>query len=347
MGNPGELGRLQGGCLYPDDIWILIFDISLVQATMGLPKGRGLMHRHLLKRSLLTAALIIALALSATGLLDRGLGLCGLGYLGRVNDRYLEAAFQKSMSGFMLLSSVKSGLAVVEGSSVGVGFNLELGDVIQPVYDYVDMAWKAALAGGSILVGMQLALKGLGLVDHWVLAAGLFFALLQVLAAFCLPGWRRLQDGLSEAVRFGATTSVALYLLLPLSVTAAAALSNQITRPMLEAAQEELRQIDAQIRPRHLNQDVLADMAEEGLSGPSLKTRLTDTAAGIKMLIGFLKTRTEKVAALAFRLIAAYVFDCVLFPLFFGLVFMTMLRSGVRYFFEIERRPGPPVPASG
>jgi hypothetical protein len=314
---------------------------------MSLPKGRVLMHRHLLKRSLLIAALIIALGLSATGLLDRGLNLCGLGHLSRVNDRYLDAAFQKSMSGFMLLSSVKSGLAVVEGSSVGVGFSLELGDVVQPVYDYVDMAWKAALAGGSILVGMQLALKGLSLVDNWVLAAVLFFALLQIFATWWLPGWRRLRDGLGEAVRFGASTAVALYLLLPLSVTAAAALSNQITRPMLEAAQEELRQIDAQIRPRHLNQDVLADMAGEGLSGPSLKNRLTDAAAGIRMLITFLKTRTEKVAALAFRLIAAYVFDCVLFPLFFGLVFMTMLRSGVRYFFEMDRRPGLPAPASG
>lgn len=304
------------------------------------------MH-HLLKRYLLAAALIIALGLSLTGLLDRGLNLFGLGYLSRANERYLDAAFKKSMSGFLLLSSVKSGLAVVEGSEVGVGFSLELGDVVQPVYDYVDMAWKAALAGGSILVGMQLALKGLGLVDNWVLAVVLIFALLQILTSWCLPHWHRLRSGLGEVVRFGASTAVALYLLLPLSVTAAASLSDHITRPMLEASHEELRRIDAQIRPRHLNQEVLADMAGEGLTGPSLKTRLTDTATGIKMLITFLKTQTETVAALAFRLIAAYVFDCVIFPLFFGLVFMTMLRSGVRYFFEIDRRPGQPTPPSG
>jgi len=303
------------------------------------------MH-NLLKRCLLAAALIIAMGLSVTGFLDRGLDMCGLGYLSRVNDRYLDTAFQKSMSGFMLLSSVKSGLAVVEGSEVGVGFSLELGDVVQPVYDYVDMAWKAALAGGSILVGMQLALKGLGLVDNWVLAAVLFFALLQMLSSWCLPRWRRLRGGLGEAVRFGASTAVALYLLLPLSVTAAASLSDHITRPVLEASHEELRRIDDQIRPRHLNQEVLADMAAEGLAGPSLAKRLTDTAAGIKMLITFLKTQTEKVAALAFRMIAAYVFDCVLFPLFFGLVFMTMLRSGVRYFFEIER-PAVPGESTG
>lgn len=304
------------------------------------------MH-HLLKRCLLSAALIIALGLSATGFMDRGLDVCGLGYLSRVNDRYLDAAFQKSMSGFLVLSSVKSALAVVEGSEVGVGFSLELGDVIQPVYDYVDMAWKAALAGGSILVGMQLALKGLGLVDNWVLAGVLLFVLLQMLASWCLPHWRRLRGGLGEVVRFGASTAVALYLLLPLSVTAAASLSDHITRPVLEASHQELRRIEAQIRPRYLNQETLADMAGEGLSGPSLASRLTDTAAGIRRLITFLKSQTEKVAALAFRLIAAYVFDCVLFPLFFGLVFMTMLRSGVRYFFEIDGRSVRSTPSAG
>ncbi len=313
---------------------------------MGLPSEGGLMHQPL-KRCLLAVFLICTLGLSVTGLLDRGLTRCGLGYLSRVNESYLDTAFQKSMSGFLLLSSIKSGLAVVEGSAVGVGFNLELGDVVQPVYDYVDMAWKAALAGGSILVGMQLALKGLTLVDHWVLAGVLLFSLLQSLTAWYLPQWHRLRGGLGGAVRFGASTAAALYLLLPLSVTAAASLSVHITRPLLEASHEELRQIDAQIRPRHLNQQALADMATEGLSGPSLKTRLTETTEGIRLLIGYLKTQTEEVAVLAFRLIAAYIFDCVLFPLFFGLIFMTMLRSGVRYFFEIDRQPGLPAPPTG
>jgi hypothetical protein len=287
-----------------------------------------------LKRCILVFALVCALGLSATGLLDRGLDLCGLRYLSQANDRYLNDAFRKSLSGFLLLSSIKSGLAVVEGSEVGVGFSLQLGDVVQPVYDYVDIAWRAALAGGSILVGLQLALKGLDLVDHWVLAAVLLLALLRSLAAWWRPNWHWLLEWCGEAVRFGTSMAVALYLLLPLSVTAAALLSNHVTRPMLDASQEELKQIETEIRPRHLDQEVLADMAAQGLSGPSLKTRLADTAAGIKMLIAFLKGQTEKVAVLAFRLIAAYVFDCILFPLFFGLVFMTMLRSGVRYFFE-------------
>ena len=294
--------------------------------------GRGF------RRGVIVAGLICAVWLSTAGLLDRGLHWCGLKYLSQTNARYLDEAFNKSLSGFLLLSSIKSGLAVVEGSEVGVGFSLELGDVVQPVYDYVDIAWKAALAGGSIIVGMQLALEGLDYLDHWMLAGVLAMYLLRLLILWVLPRWRRLSAGLGEALRIGVSVVIAFYLLLPLSVTAAAALSKRITRPMVDASVQQLEQIDKEIKPGHLNQDVLADMAAQGLSSPSLKNRLADTAAGIQMLISFLKTQTEKVAALAFRLIAAYVFDCILFPLFFGLVFMTMLRSGVRYLFEIGPR---------
>ncbi len=293
-----------------------------------------------IRRGIILAGLLAAIPLSAVGLLDRGFQACGLNYLSQTNKAYLDSAFQKSLSGFLLLSSIKSGLAVVEGSTVGVGFNLELGDVVQPVYDYVDIAWKAALAGGSIIVGMQLALKGLDFVDHWILAGVLVVLVLRLLAAWYLPHWNRLQGLFKEVVGFGTSTVLAFYLLLPLSVTGAAALSNQITRPMLEESHDQLRQIDKEIKPERLNQQVLADMAAEGLSAPSLKTRLIDTAAGIQMLITFLKAQTEKVAALAFRLIAAYLFDCILFPLFFGLILMTMVKSGVRYFFEIGPPPG-------
>lgn len=289
-----------------------------------------------IKRLIIVTGLLAAILLSATGLFDRALEAGGLKHLSRTNGRYLDNAFDKSLSGFLLLSSIKSGLAVVEGSEVGVGFSLQLGDVVQPVYDYVDIAWKAALAGGSIIVGMELALQGLDLLAHWVLTGVLLVLLLELLAGWYLPGWRRLQSGFKEMIRFGTSVTLAFYLLLPLSVTAAAALSNIITRPVIEASHEELKQIDRQIRPQEVNQEALADMAKEGLSEPpSLKTRLNDTAAGIGMLITFLKIETEKVAAMSVKLIAAYIFDCILFPLFFGLIFMTMLRSGVRYFFEI------------
>jgi len=286
-------------------------------------------------------ALVAGAALSAGGHIDRALHWCGLQYLDRANEGYLDDAFDKSLAGFLLLSSIKGGLAVVEGSEVGVGFSLELGDIVQPVYDYVDIAWRAALAGGTIIVGMQLALRGLALIDHWTLAALLLLLTAGNLSRWLLPRRRGLHQGMREALRLTTTLTLAFYLLLPLSVTGAAALSHRITRPMIEASQAELRRIDKEISPQKLGRESLSDLAAESFGSPTLKNRLADTGTGIKMLIAFLKTETERIAALTFKLIAAYVFDCLLFPLLFGLILITMLKGAVNYVFDLSRARQP------
>ncbi|MGD9213490.1 MAG: hypothetical protein PVJ84_01700, partial [Desulfobacteraceae bacterium] len=246
-------------------------------------------------------------------------------------------AFDKSLAGFLLLSSIKSGLAVVEGSQVGVGFNLELGDIVQPVYDYVDIAWKAALAGGSIILGMQMALRGLTLIDHWALAGLLLLLGVWKSTGWLRPRWSGMEKGLREAIRFATMLCLAFYLLLPLSVAGVAALSHQITRPIIENSHKELKRIDKEISPKELDQAALADLAAESFASPSLKKRLTDSGTGIQMLISFIKSETDQIAALALKLIAAYLFDCILFPLFFGLILITMIKGAVHYLFDLSR----------
>ena len=293
-----------------------------------------------LKKILVIAALILALFLSAAGWIDQGLRWCGLQRLSDSNHAYLDKAFNTSLAGFVLLSSIKSGLAVVEGSEVGIGFSLQLGDVVQPVYDYVDIAWRAALAGGTIIIGMQLALEGLTLADHWVLAALLLALAGRSVIQWRIPHWRRLDRMLKEAVRVCATLCLMLYLLLPLSVLAAGSLSAKITAPMIAQAHEELRQIKEQISPDQLNKSVMNQMASQSLSEePGLKERLAAARAGVEKLMVFLKTETDRIAALTLKLIAAYLFDCIVFPLFFGLILITLIRGSVGYFFDIGRQP--------
>ena len=103
------------------------------------------------KKILVLAILSLACFTAVTGILDKSIGFFGMQRLGEANDAYLQEAFDRSLSGFLILSGIKSGLAVIEGSEVGIGFNLEIGDIVQSVYDYVDIAWKTALAGGAVL----------------------------------------------------------------------------------------------------------------------------------------------------------------------------------------------------
>lgn len=282
------------------------------------------------------AVLISTMIFAALGWVDRGLQTCGLKYVNETNNRYLDDAFDRALTGFLLLSTIKSGLAVVEGSEVGIGFNLELGDVVQPIYDYVDIAWRAALAGGSIIVGMQLALKGLRLIDQWA-----FMGLIVVVAGYYLSVWwlpqkKGLHLGFKDGIRFITTLCVALYLLLPLSVTGAAALSQKVTRPMVDASHEELEAISSALSPEHISQHFLAGESGQGISALDLKSALANAGNGVKALITYLKSETSRIAALTIQLIAAYLFDCVLFPLLFALIFITVLKSGARYVFELN-----------
>ena len=41
------------------------------------------------------------------------------------------------------------------------------------------------------------------------------------------------------------------------------------------------------------------------------------------------------------RINTAYLFDCILFPLLFGLILITMIKGGVHYFFDLSRLRGP------
>ena len=139
------------------------------------------------KRWIMIIALVGVTAVSAAGYTDHALNWIGTRHLERANTTYLDDAFDKSLTGFLLLSSIKSGLAVVEGSQVGIGFNLELGDIVQPVYDYVDIAWKTALAGGTVILLTRLVIKAVALIDHWCFALALFAILISLIFKWFFP----------------------------------------------------------------------------------------------------------------------------------------------------------------
>lgn len=290
-----------------------------------------------LKKIVIIIALLGALILSATGAIDRGLNWCGLGRLAQTNQRYLDHAFNTSLAGFLLLSTIKSGLAVVEGSDVGIGFHLELGDIVQPAYDYVDIAWRTALAGGSILVLMQLAGKGLALIDHWALAGLVLILFVHFPVSWTVPQDSRLVLGTRKAARFGASLCLVLYLLLPLSITGAAVLSSHITGPVVRQAHQDLEAIGSTLSPDHLDQYFFSDESETGFSADNLKSALASAGRGVQALISFLKVETERLAAITIKLVAAYLFDCILFPLLFGLALITIIKSSVRFIFDISQ----------
>ena len=153
-----------------------------------------------IKMTLLMLIALAGIVLAASGMLDQGLAKIGLGDLARVNHRYLEASYDDALEGFLVLSAVKSGLAVVEGSQVGIGFSFQVGDLVQSVYDYVNIAWKTVLAGGTILLMTRLALDGVTMADHWVMVLAFFFLLMLAAATGVSIGLKNAWDALKIKV---------------------------------------------------------------------------------------------------------------------------------------------------
>jgi hypothetical protein len=257
--------------------------------------------------------------------------------MGKISDAnlvYLEDAFDRSLAGFLVLSGIKSGLAIIEGSEVGIGFNLEIGDIVQAVYDYVDVAWKTALAGGTILLMTRMCLEADTLIDHWCLAAMLFGVGVFLLFRWFLGGYGRTIQIFREAVLFLVVLTLILYVILPISITGASFLSKKIAQPMIEETQTGFEEIHKEFSPGSLNKGFFPEDIREGslFPGFDFKAKYESTKERIQYIGAYFKDKTRHMAILTLKLVAGYVFDCIIFPLTFFAVLYLFTKSLVTFF---------------
>ena len=280
----------------------------------------------------ITLVMLIAvggIVLAGTGILDQALDRIGLGALQSVNQRYLEESYDRALDGFLVLSAIKSGLAVIEGSEVGIGFSFQVGDLVQSVYDYVHIAWKTVLAGGTILLITRMALESVALLDHFILALGFLALFLVAGAQGFFPGRQGIATFFKSLTVACGCVAICLYLVLPLAVWGASGLSAVITKPLIEDSYETFSQVR-----RTFTQRSDADAGEALLS----ESTTTESAVGLGQRYGGLKERLRELeaylgsqakilAGTTFQLIAGYLFDCVIFPLIFLAVLILMVKS--------------------
>lgn len=271
-----------------------------------------------LKRLLTVVFLAGAIIAASTGGLEQGLDHMGLARLATYNAIYLEKAQQRTLSGFLILSAIKSSLAMLEGSTVGIGFNLQVGDLVQSVYDYIDVAWKAVLAGGTAIVILKLLLQVLDLMDQWTLVIMLTAVLALVSIRWWLPYHDWLRQMSQKTAVFFALLCAAFYLLVPLTITAAMTVSDLITRPVIESAYKELNQLKKDLSPDDASS--LGEMGEESAAEDSpglldFKSHFSKLKKRLKATARLLELKAHSMAVLTFRLTAGYLFDCIVFPM--------------------------------
>ncbi|HDQ46280.1 MAG TPA: hypothetical protein ENN17_12420 [bacterium] len=279
-------------------------------------------------RTLRRIAVILLLGcmalLSRTHRADAVLNRAGLGRLAESNTAYLDQSLKKSLGTFGVLSAVKVGLAVVKGTEIGVGFGIQIGDVVQSAYDFVDLAWRAVLASAAILLGTQFLLKTAALAGHVFLTAVWILIILGKITGWLLPAYKTLKRILKDACLVAVILAAALYVVIPLSVAGGRLLSVQITKPVLDPAEENLVRLRA---------DLFPDKTQEK---EPLLTKLKQTREQIARITEYLTQKSVDLSLWILRIVAGYLFDSLVFPLLFFLFLMWLTRTGVSYLFQLS-----------
>jgi len=289
-------------------------------------------RQHVIK-GILLGLVAVAMILTMGGYADTFIQGVGMGLVTESNRDYLEDAFDRSLVGFLVLSGIKSGLAIIEGSAVGIGFNLEIGDIVQSVYDYVDVAWKTALAGGTVLLMTRFCLDALGLVDQWFLVLTLLSIGMYWVLAWYLPQMKRINRVAKEGMIFLGVMSLTLYLVLPIAISGASFLSRSITQPVIEATQDEFQVINQSFSPQRMHISLFPPEKESEsiFSSLDFTARFEKTKERIHAIGEYFKDKTHHIAVLTLKLVAGYLFDCIVFPLTFFVILYLFTRNFIRF----------------
>ena len=300
-----------------------------------------MIRRHL-KKSAVILLLVFGVVIAALGYIDKPIQWLGMGKISKDNEAYLKDSFDKSVTGFLVLSGIKSGLAVIEGSEIGVGFNLEVGDVVQSIYDYVDIAWQTALLGGTVILLTLLLLRSAEMIDHWSLALLLFSVFASYGINWLAPRFARTSRLIRETIFYLIVFTATLYLIVPFSITGAAYLSEKITRPIIEESHKNFDNIKEDFSLENINQRLFVDEKnkKEGswISEFNLKAKWNRINERIKQVSNYFKDKTKNIAIWTIQLIAGYLFDSIVFPVTFFILLFVVTKSILLYIFEDRKR---------
>lgn len=230
--------------------------------------------------------------------------------LGERAEVQVDDALARATAGFLSVSAIKAGLAVLEGSELGMNFgagvSIEFGDLVQSTYDYVDVAWRTLFLALATLLGLKLVLATAVEIAPFVLG---LLLLSTALVVWTRDGGRfgRARDGGVDLLRTLPVVLLVLIYVLPGSILGAASLSDRLTRGMVDEANAELEAVETVLTPLHDPSGGWMD-------------RMREARDSMERVVAQLRDRGEALFGSTLRLLVGYLFDCVIFPL--GLVWL-------------------------
>jgi hypothetical protein len=279
----------------------------------------------------------------------------GLEKVSEAAEEHLEQQREQALKGFLLLSALKVGLAVLRSSEIGLILNVRIGDLAVAVYDYVNFGWKVLLAAVAYYYMAGYLLDLASVINIWFLWAALTCIAAWLLIVDFRPGNLRLRAILARTGMTASVLVLLLYVGLPLSLVGAGWVSAHITaEPISEANRiyEDMGRTMPSLQDETARVEKNTDTSDIGTatvtvpfpydgSDPSLA--ITERPKGgmdragifaglvsgdsLRELKNYLEQRSRALASAVLRQTAAYLFNIVFFPL----LMIIVLYLGCRY----------------
>lgn len=255
------------------------------------------------KRIFISIILVIVIIFSGLDYTSKSLDLIYNTLNIKSNEAYINESLEKSLVTFGAISAIKIGLAIIEGSEIGIGLGFEAGDIVQAAYDYVNFAWKAVLISATVLLCTKYVLLTIGYIDQWLIALTFLSVLLLLWSRWLFTQKRFLVHLLQDICNYFVFISLGILIIIPASISGGRFLSQKITEPSVKEAEKNLTVFRKVYFP-----DVDADNKNIWSEVKKIKTR-------VSQVIKFLTHKTSEFVLWLLKIVAAYFFDTIVFPL--------------------------------
>ena len=278
---------------------------------------------------------------SGQPLLEVMIQKAGVGPVQEAARDYLRAQKEQSLKGFLALSALKVGLAVLRSSEIGLILNVKIGDLAVAVYDYVNFGWKVLLAAVAYYNLAEFLLALSGMVDIWfVWIALVCVGLVSASAVFGPKPWRTepffKRTGIAALV-----FAFILYLGVPLAFVGAGWVSLHITGGAISDSNRFFTELERDF-PRILGDEGVEDPGGSRIRTPSVTVPVPydgsdpsrailgdaqgkkrpggirdglDPGGTLREFRDYIERRSRSLASAVMRQTAAYLFNIVVFPL--------------------------------
>lgn len=228
---------------------------------------------------------------------------------------YVEASQEKALTAFVAISVVKGLIAVIEGSDV-VG--IEVGDIVQPLYDAIDITWKilalslGALYAIEVLLLLSSVLGKLFLSLLFILALGLQFTK---------------KDILRKAAGFTGILAFFFFIAIPATLAISGSLSQGYSKPVRDRFDQRMTEFQEEFKERL--EDLKISRMEDFITITGGNISLTDFSLPtvsfpkyyvVQTILSDMSDMVEELPELLIRTGVTWLLDVIIIPI--GLLFL-------------------------